>query len=463
MNTNTDAKPPMTLDAVLEDIAATGNGFWYVRVIITMSLNMALLAVEVNMLSFVVYCAEDTWDLSSWAGDVLVDLSTVGCFLGTMIWGPVADVIGRMHVLWITMAGMVIFGMLSAIAPTFAIFVILRFLTGFCEGAWIVSTTYVLEMLPQEIRGTHTNYVNLAWGLGTMTVSVVAWLTLSTYGWRVFIVVVTSLFILGLPILYTLCESPRWLADQGRHKDAMEALEYMAKANGTDVPCGSLIIQFSEEAGLQGPVSLSFWGVLKKSASNYSGLFLPETLMNTLMLAMAGMLVSTSYHSLLYFDNDVLLGIDGVCAFKYKEIIVIASSEVVVNALITPLLDLPDIPFFGGRRGVTQSCIFVAIVPIVLSGYTIAGQYVWAYIGRGCVLAAFNVLFILVPEMYSTSHRVTSIAFTTMLSYPGIGFAAWLIYSNMSDPAMMWITAAVTFVLFFVTFLFSETAKTELS
>jgi len=185
--------------------------------------------------------------------------------------------------------------------------------------------------------------------------------------------------------------------------------------------------------------------------------------MNTLMLAMAGMLVSTSYHSLLYFDNDVLLGIDGVCAFKYKEIIVIASSEVVVNALITPLLDLPDIPFFGGRRGVTQSCIFIAIVPIVLSGYTIAGQYVWAYIGRGCVLAAFNVLFILVPEMYSTSHRVTSIAFTTMLSYPGIGFAAWLIYSNMSDPAMMWITAAVTFVLFFVTFLFSETAKTELS
>jgi len=453
----------MTLDAVLDDIAATGNGLWYVRVIFIMSLNMALLAVEVNMITFVVYCAEDTWDLSSSAGDVLVDLVVVGCFLGTMIWGPVADVIGRVHVLWITMAGMVIFGMLSAIAPTFPIFVLLRFLAGFFEGAWVVSATYVIEILPVDVRGSQTNYINFAWGLGTMIVSVVAWLTIPTYGWRVYIAVVTALFIVGLPILYTLCESPRWLADQGRHEEALEALEYMAKANGTDVPCSSLIAELSEEAGLQGPVSLSFWGVLKRSASNYCGLFQPENLMNTIMMSVAALLVVMSYNAVLFYDNDVLLGVDGGCSFKYKEITILASSEVVGLAIVTPLLDRPDIPFIGGRRGTTQLSVLISIVPMVLSGYNITGHYVWAYIARAGVLAAYNIIYILLPEMFSTSHRVTAIAFATLISYLGLALACWLVYSNLASSTMMWITASATLVLGFFTCLFPETAKVELS
>merc|ERR1712136_168376 len=140
----------------------------------------------------------------------------------------------------------------------------------------------------------------------------------------------------------------------------------MAKANGTDVPCSSLIAEFSEEAGLQGPVSLSFWGVLKKSAFNYAELFQPDNVMNTIMMSVAALLVAISYNAVLFYDNDVLLGIDGGCSFKYKEIIILASSEVVGVAIITPLLDRPHIPFFGGRSGVTQSCLFLAVIPCSL-------------------------------------------------------------------------------------------------
>ena len=61
----------------------------------------------------------------------------------------------------------------------------------------------------------------------------------SVFRWRVCIAVVTAFFVLGVPVLYTLYESPRWLAHQGPHKDVMQALEYTARVNGTDVPLQS--------------------------------------------------------------------------------------------------------------------------------------------------------------------------------------------------------------------------------
>lgn len=462
-NTSSDAKPPMTLSAVLDDIAATGNGLWYVRVIFIMAFNQVMLAVEVNMLTFVVYCAEETWDLGDTAGDVLIDCVYVGLFLGTMLWGPIADVIGRLYTLWITMAFTLLFNLLSAVAPTFAIFVLLRVLAGFFEGAWIVALTYVIEILPVEDRGSQTNYINCAWGVGTVAVSVMAWLIIPTYGWRAYIAIGTLVFVLALPVLYTLCESPRWLADQGRHKEALEALEYMAAANGTVVPCSSLITEFSEETGLQGPVSLSIWGVLKKSVVNYRGLFEPGNLTNTIMMTSATVLSSMSYTAVLLYDNDVLLGSDNSCSFNYKEITILATSEVVGIALVTPLLDRADIPLVGGRRGTIRLGVFAGIVPMVLSGYAITGQYVWAYIARSGILVAYNIIYVLLPEMYSTSHRVTAIAFATLVSYGGCALACWLIYSDLANSVMMWVTAAVTLVLGFMTCFFPETAQVELS
>lgn len=51
------------------------------------------------MMTFVVYVAEDTLESSSSAEVVQVDLSLVGCFLGTLVWATIAFVIDR--VLWV--------------------------------------------------------------------------------------------------------------------------------------------------------------------------------------------------------------------------------------------------------------------------------------------------------------------------------------------------------------------------
>jgi MFS family permease len=445
--------------------------------ILVMALIQGMLAVEDNMLTFVVYCAEESWDLGSWAGNLLVDVISVSMFLGTLIWGPLADVIGRMHVLWITMTCMVVFGLLSAIAPTFPIFVFLRALCGFFEGAWVVSITYAIEVLPVNFRGSEANYIHFAWGLGTEVVCVCAWLVIPTYGWRTYIVIVTGLFVLGLPIMYTLVESPRWLVDAGRRKEAMEALQRMAKANGTDLPCRSLIAEFSEEAPgpeeaplhgqeeapLHGAKELSFRSVLTKSAVNYCRLFDTENLMNTLIMSLASVLVVMSYSATSFYDNDVLLGTAGVCSYHYKETSILASSELVGLFVVQPFLDRPTIPLLGGRRGSIQFSVFVSIVPIVLSGYSMRGQYLWAYIARAGILAAYNVILILLTEMFSTSHRVTATSFATLVSYLGLALACAYIYSDLKGATMMWITAVATLVLGFLTCFFPETAQTELS
>ena len=67
--------------------------------------------------------------------------------------------------------------------------------------------------------------------------------------------VVVGFFIPVPTVLYTLGDSLKLLADRNRHEEALKALEFMAKAKGTDDPSSSLTSEYTEKAGLQGLLS----------------------------------------------------------------------------------------------------------------------------------------------------------------------------------------------------------------
>ena len=67
-----------------------------------------------------------------------------------------------------------------------------------------------------------------------------AWAILSDWGWR-WLVAVSSAPLLALMLLYPLLpESPYWLLDRGRTREAQALLQRMAHANGCSLPPGRL-------------------------------------------------------------------------------------------------------------------------------------------------------------------------------------------------------------------------------
>ncbi|KAK7078545.1 hypothetical protein SK128_015727 [Halocaridina rubra] len=153
-----------------------------------------------------------------------------GVMMGALMLGGVADVVGRLKTLMVSLIGTIAFEGFSSFAPTFFIMLGLRFFGGVC-CALVILSSFVLS---QELVGTNYRSVCgimiaafFAVGIGIFSVlaaSVSDWRTLS------FICSVCGILFMLLPCYVP--ESPRWLIIHGRRDEAKAVLEHIARRNG---------------------------------------------------------------------------------------------------------------------------------------------------------------------------------------------------------------------------------------
>lgn len=220
-----------------------------------------------------------------------------------------------------------------------------------------------------------------------------------------------------------------------------------------------------------------FW----KSCANYASLFEEESRFYTVVASISLLFLLTAYNGVLYYETDVLASTSTTslleirhqfhadfltqttCDFSYKLLALLATSELAIVPLTIPFTDKPDIPLVGGRRGVVMTCWLLALTPLILSGYsTIPGQTVWTYLSRGLIKGGSASFLITVPELYPASRRVTAIAFVTVVSYPSLAIACWVVFSDLTNAAMVWIMGAFLFLVVILVWQLPETSKVEL-
>ena len=120
-----------------------------------------------------------------------------GSLFGALIFGALADKYGRRKVWYISFTGLVLFGFASSFAPTYRIYVTLRFFTGFCIGGEILSA-FVLatELIGPSYRGFAGTMAQCFFTAGLLILPIVAYLIRD---WRTLSVVLSlpcSVFIL---------------------------------------------------------------------------------------------------------------------------------------------------------------------------------------------------------------------------------------------------------------------------
>jgi MFS transporter, putative metabolite:H+ symporter len=179
-------------------------------------------AMDVGMLSFIIAALQKEWNLSTQQMGWIGSINSIGMAVGALIFGLMADRIGRKSVFVITLLLFSVGSGLSALATTLTVFMILRFFIGMGLGGELpVASTLVSEIVSAEKRGKVVVLLESFWAGGWLIAALISFFIIPRFGWE------TALLISSLPAFYAiylrikLPDSPEFSRQKTRQKGSV--------------------------------------------------------------------------------------------------------------------------------------------------------------------------------------------------------------------------------------------------
>ncbi|KAG6545726.1 hypothetical protein Mapa_012687 [Marchantia paleacea] len=237
-NEPTLADPVFTVEDAIEHV---GFGKYQLILGIYVGLTWVADAAEMILLSFIGPAAQCEWQLSPGQEGAVSSAVFAGVFVGAYAWGLLADTRGRRVAVLTTAVFTSVFGVLSALSPSFWWLLISRALVGFGLGGTVVVFALFMEFLPVKRRGFWLVFLEFFWTVGSIAEALLAWMIIPHTNWR-WLVAVSALPFVFLLLFYPLVpESPRYLMVKGHVEGSMQTLRQISKANRKSLPAGRLI------------------------------------------------------------------------------------------------------------------------------------------------------------------------------------------------------------------------------
>ncbi|KAJ2943570.1 hypothetical protein O0L34_g16679 [Tuta absoluta] len=166
-------------------------------------------------------------------------LLAVGGIIGNYIFGYLQDTLGRKPSFFIYLLIECVFGVATAFAQNYHVWVVYRFGVGFTVPA-IMATPYVLaiELVGPRSRTLCTILSNIAYSLGLILLAGVVYLVRD---WRQLALATTLPFVCFFLYYWLMPESPRWLLARGQFEKAEIILKKMARINGKSLPANYMV------------------------------------------------------------------------------------------------------------------------------------------------------------------------------------------------------------------------------
>ncbi|WP_273129625.1 MFS transporter [Metabacillus sp. HB246100] len=170
-------------------------------------------AMDVGILSFIIAALQKDWNLTTqqmaWIGSV----NSIGMAVGALVFGLMADKVGRKQVFIITLLLFSIGSGVSAFVTSLTLFLVLRFFIGAGLGGELpVASTLVSESVPANERGRVVVLLESFWAGGWLIAALISYFVIPNYGWQ------AALLLSALPAFYALYlrlklpDSPRFQA-----------------------------------------------------------------------------------------------------------------------------------------------------------------------------------------------------------------------------------------------------------
>jgi putative MFS transporter len=174
-------------------------------------------AYTVLVIAFAMPSLVEEWSLTpAWVGFIL-SAGYVGQLIGAILFGWVAEKIGRLPTLLITIVLFVSMDIACLFAFSGASMLIFRFFQGIGTGGEVpVASAYINEFIGAKKRGRFFLLYELIFPIGLLFAGLAGYFLVPLYGWRALFIVGLVPAVLMIPMRVLMPESPRWLASRGR-------------------------------------------------------------------------------------------------------------------------------------------------------------------------------------------------------------------------------------------------------
>jgi putative MFS transporter len=161
------------------------------------------------------------WKLTSTEVGMIISAGYVGQLFGAVLFGSLAEKIGRLKTLLVTIVLFVSMDMACLFAWSAASMMVFRFLQGVGTGGEVpVASAYINEFIGAEKRGRFFLLYEVIFPIGLMFAGMAGYFLVPIYGWKAMFIVGLIPSVLTIPLRWLMPESPRWLASKGRTAEA---------------------------------------------------------------------------------------------------------------------------------------------------------------------------------------------------------------------------------------------------
>jgi putative MFS transporter len=371
-------------------------------------------AYTVLVIAFAMPSLVKEWHLTpTWIG-LILSAGYLGQLIGAVLFGWVAEKIGRMPTLLITILLFVSMDVACLFAWSGASMLVFRFLQGIGTGGEVpVASAYINEFIGAKKRGRFFLLYELIFPVGLLFAGLAGYFLVPLFGWRALFIVGLVPAVLMIPMRVLMPESPRWLASKGRIEKAdkvISMLEREARKEGK--PLAEPVVQpIDPRATAKSDWREMFRGLYLKRTLMIWGLWITVYVINNGLVTWLPTLYRQVFK--LPLETSLLYGW-------------ITSAVGVVASLLCALY----IDKVGRKRWYTIAFLLATVPLVILTalGATTATQVV--------ILApiAYAILQTIAFSLYLYSAEL----YPTRLRAVGTGFgSAWLRAGSSIGPVMV--------------------------
>jgi MFS family permease len=185
--------------AIAQKLGLDGITAGQKRTLVAAALGWMLDSFDVMLYALVLTHIMRDLGMSKATAGLLAALTNVASGIGGVMFGFIADRIGRTRALMLSILTYSLCSFASGLSTSILMLAVFRFILGLgMGGEWNTGATLVAETWPTRLRARALSVVQSSWAVGYALAAVVAWAVLRRWNWRV-------VFFIGvLPALVTL-------------------------------------------------------------------------------------------------------------------------------------------------------------------------------------------------------------------------------------------------------------------